>query len=206
MTTNRLHRWEAALMAALALFLMTGVSAGAQEAALADRVVRLHVIANSDSDRDQALKLAVRDAVLARAQPLLEGVSGRDEAEQALSAHLDALAEAARETLARAGCGDSVAVTLEDVWFPTRVYADAFALPAGQYRALRVVIGAGQGRNWWCVVFPPLCLASVTEESAAAAGFSEAQAALITGRDGEYVLKFKLVEWWSELMKKLGAA
>lgn len=190
-------------MAAFALFLMTGVSAGAQEAALADSVVRLHVIANSDSDRDQALKLAVRDAVLAQAQPLLEGITDRAGAEQVLSAHLDELAEAARETLAQAGSGDSVAVSLEDVWFPTRVYGESFALPAGQYRALRVVIGAGQGRNWWCVVFPPLCLASVVEEAATAAGFSEEQTALITGRDGEYVLKFKLVEWWSTLLATL---
>lgn len=191
-------------MAAFALFLTAGMAAGTEEAALADRVVRLHVIANSNSAEDQALKLQVRDAVLARAEPLLAGADSRAGAEAALSAHLDELAAAGRAVLARAGRSDAVTAALEEVWFPTRVYGEGFALPAGRYRALRVVIGAGEGRNWWCVVFPPLCLASVTEEAAAAAGLTDGQIALITGRDGGYVLKFKAVEWWALLREKLG--
>ncbi len=203
-TASRLRRWEAALVAAFALFLTAGMAAGTEEAALADRVVRLHVIANSNSAEDQALKLQVRDAVLARAEPLLAGADSREGAEAALSAHLDELAAAGRAVLARAGRSDAVTAALEEVWFPTRVYGEGFALPAGRYRALRVVIGAGEGRNWWCVVFPPLCLASVTEEAAAAAGLTDGQIALITGRDGGYVLKFKAVEWWALLREKLG--
>lgn len=96
-------------------------------------------------------------------------------------------------------------MTLTDQWFPTKAY-DGFSLPAGQYRALRVSIGEGAGQNWWCVVFPPLCLASVTEESvetAAGQVLSEDQVALITGQDGGYVLKFRLIEWWEELLQKL---
>ena len=191
-------------MAAFALFLTAGMAAGTEEAALADRVVRLHVIANSDSAEDQALKLQVRDAVLAQAEPLLAGTDSREGAEAALSAHLDELAAAGRAVLEQAGRSDSVTAALEEVWFPTRVYEEGFALPAGRYRALRVVIGAGEGRNWWCVVFPPLCLASVTEEAAAAAGLTDGQIALITGRDGGYVLKFKALEWWALLREKLG--
>lgn len=204
MTTNKIRRWEAALMTAFALFLTAGMAAGAEEAALADRVVRLHVIANSDAAEDQALKLQVRDAVLAAAEPLLAGADGREAAEAALSAHLDELAAAGRSVVEKAGRDDAVTAALEEVWFPTRVYGEGFALPAGRYRALQVVIGAGQGRNWWCVVFPPLCLASVTEEAAAAAGLTDGQIALITGRDGSYVLKFKAVEWWALLREKLG--
>jgi stage II sporulation protein R len=201
MNGRNLRRWEAALMMAFALALTAGVWASASQSALADRVVRLHVVANSDSDRDQAVKLLVRDAVLAQATPLLDGVDSRQGAEAALAAHLDQLAQAGAEALARAGVDDPVTVTLEDQWFPTKVY-DGFSLPAGQYRALRVVIGDGAGQNWWCVVFPPLCLASVTEEvaqTAMAGGLTDDQISLITGQDGGYVLKFKLVEWWEKL-------
>ena len=160
------------------------------------------MIANSDSDADQARKLLVRDAVLARAGQLLEGIEDRWEAERALAPHLDELAQAGADALARTGNQDRVSVTLADQWFPTKEY-DGFSLPAGQYRALKVTIGAGAGRNWWCVVFPPLCLASVSEQSvetAAQGALSQDQVALITGQDGGYVLRFRLIEWWQELL------
>lgn len=200
-SSSRLRLWEAALFLAFGLTLTAGVWASATEAALADRVLRLHVVANSDSDADQARKLLVRDAVLARATLLLDGAAGRQDAEAALAPHLDELAQAGAVALARTGNHDPVRVELDGQWFPTREY-DGFSLPAGQYRALRVTIGAGAGRNWWCVVFPPLCLASVSEQSvetAAEGVLSEDQVALITGQDGGYVLKFRLVEWWQEL-------
>lgn len=205
MTSSKLHLWEAALFLAFGLTLTAGVWASASESALAERVLRLHVVANSDSQEDQALKLLARDAVLAQAAQILDGVSDRQGAEAALAPHLDELALAASDALAHAGCGDQVRVTLGDQWFPTKVY-DGFSLPAGQYRALRVSIGEGAGQNWWCVVFPPLCLASVTEESVETAAdgvLSEDQVALITGQDGGYVLKFRLIEWWQELLQKL---
>ncbi len=206
MSTSRskLRLWEAALFLAFGLTLMTGVWSSASRSALAGQVVRLHVIANSDSDADQVLKLQVRDAVLELATPLLEGADSQQAAEAALLPHLDELAQAGRAVLEQAGSRDAVTVSLTDQWFPTKVY-DSFSLPAGTYRALRVVIGEGKGQNWWCVVFPPLCLASVTEEvavTAADAGLTEDQVALITGQDGGYVLKFKLIEWWEELLQK----
>ena len=203
----KLRLWEAALLLAFGLTTMAGVWASASESALAGQVLRLHVVANSDSNRDQALKLLVRDAVLARASELLDGVSDRDSAEQALSPHLDDLVRSAERVLAAEGCGDAVTVALADQWFPTKEY-DGFALPAGQYRALRVTIGEGRGHNWWCVVFPPLCLGSVTEESVetvAGEALSDGQVALITGQDGGYVLKFRFIEWWNELTRGLGA-
>lgn len=205
-TSKRLRLWESALLLAFALTLTAGAWASASGGALADRVLRLHVVANSDTDRDQALKLTVRDAVLARAAPWLEGASGQADAEAALAPRLDELAETAADALRARGCDDPVSVAIEDVWFPTKQY-DGFSLPAGRYRALRVVIGQGAGRNWWCVLFPPLCLGSVTEETAETAlegGLSEDQVSLMTGQDGGYVLKFKVIEWWNELMDKLG--
>ena len=143
--------------------------------------------------------------MLELASRLLDGVSDRARAEEILSAHLDELARAGAEALAAQGCADRVTAEIADQWFPTREYA-TFSLPAGQYRALRITIGAGAGRNWWCVVFPPLCLGSVTEESvetAAEGVLSEDQVALITGQDGGYVLKFRLIEWWQELLQGL---
>ena len=199
--SSKLRLWEAALLLAFGLTLTAGVWASASESALADRVLRLHVVANSDSDEDQARKLLVRDAVLAKAEQLLDGVDHRRDAEAALAPHLDELAQAGADALARTGAADSVTATLTDQWFPTKEY-DGFSLPAGQYRALKITIGAGEGRNWWCVVFPPLCLGSVSErsvESAAAGVLSQDQVALITGQDGGYVLKFRLIEWWQEL-------
>ena len=198
----KLRLWEAALLLAFALTLTAGVWASASESALAGQVLRLHVVANSDSDRDQALKLLVRDAVLARAGELLDGVSDRESAERVLAPRLDELIRSAEEVLAAEGCGDAVTAVLADQWFPTKKY-DGFSLPAGQYRALRVTIGEGEGRNWWCVVFPPLCLGSVTEESVetvAGEALTDGQVALITGQDGGYVLKFRFIEWWNELI------
>jgi len=115
------------------------------------------------------------------------------------------LEDTARGVLDAAGYDDDVTVTITDQWFPTRVY-DSFSLPAGQYRALKVVIGEGAGQNWWCVVFPPLCMASVTEEVEEAAergGLTAQQVALITGQDETYIIKFKIVEWWEQMVKKL---
>ncbi len=163
-TSHKLRLWEAALLLAFGLTLTVGVWASASEGALADQVLRLHVVANSDSEEDQTLKLLARDAVLELASQLLDGVSDRARAEEILSAHLNELAQAGAEALAAQGCTDQVTAEIADQWFPTREYA-TFSLPAGQYRALRITIGAGAGRNWWCVVFPPLCLGSVTEES-----------------------------------------
>ena len=204
MTSKRLHLWESALLMAFAATLLMGCCASAGRSALADRVLRLHVVANSDSAADQAVKLQVRDAVLAQAQPLLESVTDSKEAETVLEPHLEELRLTARDMLEAAGFPGEVTVSVTDQWFPTKEY-DSFALPAGQYRALKVVIGEGEGQNWWCVVFPPLCLASVSEEVTAAAaqgGLTEAQVALITGQDGGYVLKFKVMEWWEEFLQR----
>lgn len=200
-TGTTLKRWELALLLALGLFLLLGVWLNAAHAALAGDVLRLHVLANSDSETDQSLKLAVRDRVLEAAGARLDRVSTRQEAEEVLSSSLEALAEAGAEAVAEAGYAYPVTVSLEDAWFPTKEY-DGFALPAGEYRALRVLIGEGKGHNWWCVVFPPLCLGAVSEPAEEAMeSLPEGERALITG-DGEgYVLKFKLLELWNNWRK-----
>lgn len=201
---RKLKRIEIALLIGLAAFLISGGLALRTQSQLSDRVVRLHVLANSDGEEDQALKLKVRDRVLARATELLTEAGSREEAESLLRAELPELEELAVRELRANGCACPVTAELEDTEFPTREY-DGFTLPAGEYLALRVVIGEGAGRNWWCVVFPPLCTAASAEVPAAAlaAGLTEEQVNLITEEDRGYVLKFKAVEWWEELRARL---
>lgn len=197
-----LRRWELALLLGAAFAALLGVWLDAQQTALADKVIRLHVIANSDSPEDQALKLQVRDRILEEAGGLFAAGASLEEARAALEEALPTLAAVGAETVGEAGYAYPVTASLEDgVWFPTKEYED-FALPAGRYTALRVVIGQGGGRNWWCVVFPPLCLGSVSEtaaETAAEAGFSQDQLALISGEDEGYVVRFKAIELWEQL-------
>lgn len=203
MYSHHLYRWEAALLMAFAVVLTIGMWASVTQRALADEVLRLHVVANSDSDADQAVKLQVRDAILTAATPYLDGVNGQEQAEQALEPHLSELAQAGAAVLGEAGMDYPITVTITDQWFPTKEYTD-FALPAGTYRSLQVVLGQGQGHNWWCVVYPPLCLGSVSEESvetSASGVLSQDQISLISGQDGEYVLRFKVLEWWDSLVR-----
>ena len=202
MHTKTIRTWECALLLAFSLTLLSGVWAAGSQSALAEDVVRLHVIANSNRPEDQALKLQVRDAVLEAAGNALTGTKDRAAAEETLLRCIPTLEAAGSRAVSAAGYDYPVAVTLTDHWFPTKEYRD-FSLPAGTYRALRVVIGDGAGENWWCVVFPPLCLGSVTEQvetTAAMAGLSEQEIRLITGAEG-YVIRFKLLEWWQSLFR-----
>lgn len=203
-----LRRWELALLLGTALAALLGVWLDGQQSALAGKVIRLHVIANSDTAADQALKLAVRDRILEEAEDLFAPGASLEEARAALEEALPALAAAGAEAVGEQGYTYPVSAALEDgVWFPTKEYGD-FALPAGQYTALRLTIGEGAGQNWWCVVFPPLCLGSVSEtaaETAAGSGFSREEIALIAGEDEGYVVKFKAIELWEELQSWLEA-
>lgn len=170
------------------------------EEAVYDSVIRLHVLANSDSEEDQALKLQVRDAVLDEAQQLLQGTATRAEAEAVLRPNLPRLQQAAAAVVSAAGFDDSVTVTLSDEDYPTRTY-EQLAFPAGEYLSLRVMIGAAEGKNWWCVLFPPLCLSAATSREEAemaflAAGLTGEQYRIITDSDEntKYKLRFKLLE------------
>ena len=201
---NRLKLIEIALLIGLAVFLASGGLALRAQSQLAERVVRLHVLANSDGQEDQALKLLVRDRVLARATELLTQARDRTEAEALLRGQVLELERVAAEEIRANGYDYAVTIELEDTVFPTREY-EGFSLPAGKYLALRAIIGAGEGQNWWCVVFPPLCAAASAEvpEAALAAGLSPAQVGLITEEDQGYVLKSKLVEFWQSLENTL---
>ena len=188
-----------ALLAAGSLALLAALQM--EQQSLSGKLIRLHVVANSDTESDQALKLQVRDAVLAVTQPLL---SGADDPEQALSQALPEIQAAAEKCLDGAY---PVRVSFGRERFPTRVY-DSFSLPAGVYRSLRVTIGDGAGHNWWCVVFPSICFRATADDleaAAAAGGFTEDEVSLITESGEGYRLKFKAIELLQALKDRLFA-
>lgn len=171
------------------------------EEALYDSVIRLHVIAASDSETDQALKLKVRDAVLSGLASLSEGCSSKEEAERKLSSHLEEVRAIALETLAAEGCDAPVSVTLGREKYPQKSY-EGVCFPAGEYTSLRIVIGEGEGKNWWCVLFPQLCLAGAKNAEAAfvEVGLTPEQYRVITETDEpKYKLRFKIIDIIGEM-------
>ena len=123
---------------------------------LADGLLRLHVIANSDSVQDQQVKLLVRDRVLELTEPLLAEADAQDEVRRILSSHLQQITDAAQQVLTDQGMPYQLSAQMATEYYPTREY-DTFSLPAGQYTGLKIRLGTASGHNWWCVVFPPLC-------------------------------------------------
>ena len=147
----------------------------ADRKALNENLIRLHVVANSDEEEDQTLKLKVRDAVVEKLQETMQNLPNVEEAKAYLEAHLPELEEYVNQLIRELGVTDKAKITLAKEAFDTRDY-DTFSLPAGQYEALRITIGEGKGKNWWCVVFPTLCLTAASEDfedTAVGAGFSE---------------------------------
>lgn len=195
---DKLKIWEAAALCALCVSLLTGVWAEARQQSISASLVRLHVIAASDEQAEQELKLRVRDAVLEYLEPKLRGVESAAEAQEIIGSDLEGIGRAA----AAVSEGRRVTVSLGEERYPTREYA-AFTLPAGRYESLRVILGEGQGHNWWCVVFPPLCLSAAECEQAQQV-MSQEDYALITGEE-DYEIRFRLVELWGELVSLLGA-
>ena len=189
-----LKRWEAALLLSLLMAVLFCVIPMQEQAILSEKLVRLHVLANSDEPDDQRLKLEVRDAVLA-ASACAETIDER------LLAELQA---AAQTVVAQKGYDYAVQVRYEPHYFDTRRY-ETFALPAGMYDSVRVILGEGAGKNWWCVMYPPLC-AGICEENlaeiAASAGLSEKEISFICEENG-YVLRFQLVDFWGKVVHKL---
>lgn len=202
---KRWKKWELALLLGLCAALVWGAWASQRQDALARKMVRLHVIANSDSDSDQTLKLQVRDRVLSFTTRILQQAEDMKEAETELRGALDRIETIAQREIVTQGYDYDVTAQLERAEFPLKEY-DGFSLPAGEYMALRVVIGKGEGRNWWCVVYPPLCTAAATDisQTAIVAGLTEDDVGLITEEDTGYVLKFRSLELWERLRQWLG--
>lgn len=187
------------LLAASALTVTLCAVLQAQSQRMADKIIRLHVVANSDTSADQAVKLAVRDAVLREAGRVLDGA---EDPKQAVAAQLPALEAAANAELQRQGSEDLARVSFRRELFPTREY-DTFSLPAGVYDSLRVTIGQGEGHNWWCVIFPPLCAQAAGLSEQAVQALSDDDVRLVTESGGGYVVRFRLLELWDALVQRL---
>lgn len=189
--------WEKSICLALILtilFSFTGLAAGCED--IPNHVLRLHVLANSDSTQDQALKLKVRDRILAESAGMLNGIKNRDEAEKTVSEKIPQIQKAAENEIQKQGYRYPVRVEITNMYFNTRQYGNA-TLPAGKYDALRVTIGSGKGHNWWCVLFPALCLPAAEAPSQLEDVLNKNEMQIVKGESG-YVVKFKSVELYEE--------
>jgi stage II sporulation protein R len=165
---------------------------------LNEQLLRLHVVAASDSEADQAIKLRVRDAVIHSISEDLANIGDFEQAEQYIRENLPKIQQAANNALEAMGCDETAVASLGREVFDTRVY-DTFTLPAGIYEALRITIGEGLGKNWWCVVFPTLCVPATSEgfeEVAVEAGLSET---LTDTLEGEYEIRFYFLDLLGKL-------
>ncbi len=149
------------IIAASVIMLTASFSEAAREKRISDdlteHILRLHVLAASDDDTDQAHKLLVRDAVLTLMTPYMNEATTKEDAISLINEHMDEIVEVSNAALAKAGDENTVSVTISREYFPVKTYGD-LTFPAGEYDALRICIGEADGHNWWCVMFPSLCL------------------------------------------------
>ncbi|MBQ8720341.1 MAG: stage II sporulation protein R [Clostridia bacterium] len=185
----------------LAITLTIALMPTEAEAKIYEDTVRLHILANSDSDEDQSLKLAVRDEVLLTYGAELSDSHTKLEAEERIRRLTEDIKECAEGVISRHGYAYPVSVSLTSEWYDTREY-ESFTLPKGYYTSLKIVIGRGDGRNWWCVMYPPLCLDAATDAPSddAVLGYTDEEVRLISGRG--YKVKFKLLEVVSEIFAR----
>lgn len=193
------------------LMLLTGsiclsaacASVYAEQQTLSSKLIRLHVIANSDTQTDQIQKLKVRDAVMSYIAQ--NQVDSRYEAIQFLQDNLQQFCEIGLQTLSENGNPQRVAATICSERYPTRHY-DSFSLPSGEYLSLKIVIGEGKGQNWWCVVYPAICMPIGRKDFAAeavSAGLTQKELSLMSEDTGPVKIKFKLLEMVQSVKKYL---
>ena len=179
------------------------ISSGLRLENIRGSVLRLHIIANSDSEKDQRLKLCVRDALLAEEENIFGSAASLAEAEIAAEEKLPEIVRIAERTLRSEGCDDRVSAEIADVEFDERTYGD-ITMPAGKYRALRVTIGEAKGHNWWCVMHPPLCIPAacgVTDDSDTEEEFFTSGELDILRKPKKYRVRFAI---WDKFKKLFG--
>ena len=159
-------------------------------------VLRLHILANSDSIEDQEVKLLVRDALLEQSEKLFAGCETLDEMKARAWEERETIRLIAQNVLEEYGSTDKVTVQLAQMEFDTRVY-DEITMPGGEYSALRILIGEGEGHNWWCVMYPPLCLPAVSADA-----FFDPETEDFLENPQEYEVKFKCAELWEKWHEK----
>ena len=192
------------VMILLTTTLVVAIFPTEQDAAIYEDTLRLHILANSDNEEDQALKYGIRDKLLQKYGTRLGSSDNPEEAKENISALIPEIEADVDEWIQDAGYSYKSCVTLGVEWYDTREYDD-FTLPKGYYTSLQVMLGEAEGKNWWCVMYPPLCLDIATEEAPrddAVIGYTKEEYSLITDRG--YNIKFKLLEIFSEAFSKNG--
>lgn len=185
-------------LAVLIITMLCGFIPSRSDMELYDNVVRLHVIANSDSEHDQKIKLCVRDAVLAEMDSLVDTAGSAEDAASMISSRVGEISEAVNATLSSLGEDTGARVTLSRESYPTKDYGD-IALPSGEYLSLKIIIGDGNGQNWWCMLYPAVCLSpSRASDVLKQTGFTPNQIKILTEDEKPvYKIKFKLLELMS---------
>jgi len=189
----------------LAAFLWSVMGFQARCMGIRKEFLRLHVVANSDSNLDQQAKLYVRDKLLEAGADLFDGSIDAVSAEAEITPRLPELEECVRTALRELGLEYPVQATVGEAWFGTRTYEEAgITLPAGRYRALLVSLGEGVGENWWCVMFPPLCIPAARPRQAVSldAVLTNGQLRVVKSNP-KYEIRFKIVELWEAFMERL---
>lgn len=195
-------RIEISVLIALVLCCLMSINAFSEKCdSIRDKMLRMHVIANSDSVEDQQLKIKVRDAVLEAGEKFFDGSVTSEEAEKILVPHIKELEEVALETIKNEGFDYKVKITVGEEYFKTRTYDNSVTLPAGYYTAVKVVIGEGVGQNWWCVMFPPMCLPAANAECEISDVLTDEETDIVTDSE-KYKIRFKFVEFLEDLMKR----
>lgn len=165
-------------------------------------VLRLHIIANSDAAVDQNLKLRLRDYILTVGSDIFDGSVNVENAVEKIEPRLAELEDSAKEFVKANGFNYDVKIMLSNEYFTTRTY-DEITLPAGKYLALRVIIGSGEGHNWWCVMFPPMCVPAADKRDELGNVFSSNELELVE-KNPKYEIRFKIVEIYETIKSKLG--
>lgn len=193
-----MSKWIKALALALVAALCISLCGFSGECSqIREQVLRLHVLANSDSEEDQQLKLKVRDTVVETAAGLFDTVTDKDGAIAQVEQMLPEIVAAAQQRVYDEGYDYEVKAELCHMYFTTREY-ETVTLPAGMYDALRITIGEGAGRNWWCVVFPPMCVSAASESAELSDVLDEEQVEIVT-EPQQYEVRFKVVEIFEEI-------
>ena len=201
-TKNKILTTELAILAAfiIACVISTMSFASACED-IRGSVLRMHVVANSDSEEDQCLKLKVRDAVLEAGKEYFDNSESAAQAEEKLIPVKDELENVAKKVVEDNGYDYDVKVNIGNAYFPTRTYDGDVTLPAGEYEAVNVIIGSGDGHNWWCVMFPPMCLPAAESDTELDEVLSQREYEIVKSNP-KFEPRFKIVEWYEKFIKK----
>ncbi len=192
-----------ALILTFSLFISVVADGFMAAATVRQECLRLHILADSDAEEAQSVKLLVRDRLLESSEEIFTGNESSEEAAEKILRNKEKLEEIANEVLRENGFFYTASISVEDEYFETRQY-DNMTLPAGTYKACKVILGSGEGKNWWCVMFPPLCIPAAVKnnEDEVYAVFGEDGGDLVTEKNG-YVIRFRVVELFEEALEKI---